>query len=82
MVKRAVFKRTGLFDEQFNGMRMGDGEFGYRAYLHGFKSISNHKAPRVHLSKEGGFAEMGSWDGFRPTKWFAPQTTPSSFIPV
>lgn len=78
MVKRAVFKRTGLFDEQFNGMRMGDGEFGYRAYLHGFKSISNHKAPRVHLKvKEGGLREMGSWDGFRPTKWFAPKPIPS-----
>ncbi|CAN5732574.1 hypothetical protein BH10BAC2_BH10BAC2_16210 [soil metagenome] len=78
MVKRAVFKNTGLFDEQFNGMRMGDGEFGYRAYLHGFKSISNHKAPRVHLKvKEGGLREMGSWDGFRPTKWFAPKPIPS-----
>lgn len=78
MVKREVFKKTGLFDEQFNGMRMGDGEFGYRAYLYGFKSISNHKAPRVHLKvKEGGLREMGSWDGFRPTKWFAPKPIPS-----
>lgn len=78
MVKREVFKKTGLFDEQFNGMRMGDGEFGYRAYLNGFKSISNHKAPRVHLKvKEGGLREMGSWDGFRPTKWFAPKPIPS-----
>ncbi|QEC69096.1 glycosyltransferase family 2 protein [Panacibacter ginsenosidivorans] len=78
MVKRSVFATTGLFDEQFNGMRMGDAEFGYRAYNHGFNSISNHKAPRVHLKvKEGGLREMGSWDGFRPTKWFAPKPVPS-----
>lgn len=78
MVKREVFKKIGLFDEQFNGMRMGDGEFGYRAYSNGFKSISNYKAPRVHLKvSEGGLREMGSWDGFRPTKWFAPKPVPS-----
>lgn len=78
MVKRNVFKNIGLFDEQFNGMRMGDGEFGYRSYINGFKSISNHKAPRVHLKvSEGGLREMGSWDGFRPTKWFAPKPVPS-----
>lgn len=78
MVKREIFQRIGLFDEQFNGMRMGDGEFGYRAYSNGFKSISNYKAPRVHLKvKEGGLREMGSWDGFRPTKWFAPKPVPS-----
>ena len=78
MVRREVFNKIGLFDEQFNGMRMGDGEFGYRAYINGFKSISNHKAPRVHLKvSEGGLREMGSWDGFRPTKWFAPKPVPS-----
>jgi glycosyltransferase involved in cell wall biosynthesis len=78
MVRRDVFKKIGLFDEQFNGMRMGDGEFGYRSYINGFKSISNHKAPRVHLKvSEGGLREMGSWDGFRPTKWFAPKPVPS-----
>jgi GT2 family glycosyltransferase len=78
MVRREVFRKIGLFDEQFNGMRMGDGEFGYRAYTNGFKSISNYKAPRVHLKvSEGGLREMGSWDGFRPTKWFAPKPVPS-----
>jgi glycosyltransferase involved in cell wall biosynthesis len=78
LVKRTVFTKAGLFDEQFNGMRMGDAEFGYRAYDHEFNSISNHKAPRVHLKvKEGGLREMGSWDGFRPTKWFAPKPVPS-----
>ena len=78
MVKRYVFKTIGLFDEQFNGMRMGDGEFGFRAYINGFKSISNPKAHRIHLKvSSGGLREMGSWDGFRPTKWFAPKPVPS-----
>ncbi len=78
MVKRSIFKTIGLFDEQFNGMRMGDGEFGYRAYINGYKSISNYKAPRVHLKvSSGGLREMGSWDGFRPKKWFAPKPVPS-----
>lgn len=78
MVRRTVFQQIGLFDEQFNGMRMGDGEFGYRAYSHGYRSISNYKASRVHLKvSEGGLREMGSWDGFRPTKWFAPKPVPS-----
>ncbi len=78
LVKREVFKQVGLFDEQFNGMRMGDGEFAYRAYLAGLKSISNYKASRIHLKvSSGGLREMGSWDGFRPTKWFAPKPIPS-----
>ncbi|MFZ1799379.1 MAG: glycosyltransferase, partial [Chitinophagaceae bacterium] len=78
MVKREVFKQVGLFDEQFNGMRMGDGEFAYRTYLAGVKSISNYKASRIHLKvSSGGLREMGSWDGFRPTKWFAPKPIPS-----
>ncbi len=78
MVKRSVFKEIGLFDEQFNGMRMGDGEFGFRAYKYGYRSISNPKAFRIHYKAgEGGLREMGSWDGFRPKKWFAPKPVPS-----
>ncbi len=78
MVKRSVFSKIGLFDEQFNGMRMGDAEFGIRAYINGFKSISNPLASRVHLKVAiGGLREMGSWDGFRPIKWFAPKPIPS-----
>ncbi len=78
MVKRSVFKKIGLFDEKFNGQRMGDGEFGYRAYLNGFNSISNPNASRIHLKVgSGGLREMGSWDGFRPKKWFAPKPIPS-----
>jgi len=78
MVKREVMQTIGLFDEQFNGLRMGDAEFAYRAYLNGIKSISNPRAHRVHLKvSEGGLREMGSWDGFRPKKWFAPKPIPS-----
>lgn len=78
MVKRALFSTIGLFDEQYNKQRMGDGEFGTRAYLHGYRSISNPYAARVHLKvSDGGLREMGSWDSFRPRKWFTPKPIPS-----
>jgi GT2 family glycosyltransferase len=78
MVKRNLFSTIGLFDEQYNKQRMGDGEFGTRAYLNGYRSISNPYAARVHLKvSDGGLREMGSWDGFRPKKWFAPKPIPS-----
>ncbi|MCW3110503.1 MAG: glycosyltransferase family 2 protein [Segetibacter sp.] len=78
MVKRNLFTTIGLFDEQYNKQRMGDGEFGTRAYLNGYRSISNPYAARVHLKvSDGGLREMGSWDGFRPKKWFAPKPIPS-----
>jgi glycosyltransferase involved in cell wall biosynthesis len=78
MIKRDVMRSIGMFDEQFNKQRMGDAEFSYRAYLKGIKSISNPRASRVHLKvSEGGLREMGSWDGFRPKKWFAPKPIPS-----
>lgn len=78
MVKREVFAAIGLFDEQFNKQRMGDGEFGLRAFLNGYRSISNPRASRVHLKvSDGGLREMGSWDGFRPKRWFAPKPIPS-----
>jgi glycosyltransferase involved in cell wall biosynthesis len=78
LVKRAVFEKIGLFDEQFNCMRMGDGEFGIRAYLHGLKSISNHKAQRIHLKADsGGLRDISGWDSFRPKKMFEPKPIPS-----
>jgi GT2 family glycosyltransferase len=78
LVKRDVFKKIGLFDEQYNKQRMGDGEFGLRAYLNGYRSISNPYASRIHLKvPSGGLREMGSWDAFRPKKWFAPKPIPS-----
>jgi glycosyltransferase involved in cell wall biosynthesis len=78
MVKRNVFEHIGVFDEQFNKQRMGDGEFGLRAYINGIRSISNPKASRQHLKvATGGLREMGSWDGFRSKKLFAPKPIPS-----
>lgn len=78
MVKREVFEKINLFDEKFNNGRMGDGEFGIRAYLHGIRSISNCRAGRLHLKAEkGGLRETVSWDAFRPKKIFAPKPVPS-----
>lgn len=78
MIRRQVFEMIGLFDRQFERQRMGDGEYGLRSYLAGFKSVSNPYAKRLHLKVEtGGLRQMGSWDGFRPTNWFAPRPIPS-----
>jgi len=78
MIKRGVFKQIGLFDRQFERQRMGDGEFGLRAYLAGLRNISNPKAKRLHLKVgSGGLRDMGSWDAFRPSKFFAPRPLPS-----
>lgn len=78
LVKKSIFKSLGLFDRQFEGQRMGDGEFGLRIYLHGFKNISNPYAKRLHLKVgTGGLRDMGSWDAFRPKKWLAARPIPS-----
>lgn len=78
LLKRTIFERIGLFDRQFEKQRMGDGEFGLRAYLAGFKNISNYKAKRIHLKvSQGGLRQMGSWDGWRPKKLFGPRPVPS-----
>jgi len=78
MIKRDVFRRVGLFDRQFEGQRMGDGEFGLRAYLAGFKNVSNPLAGRLHLKVgSGGLRQMGSWDAFRPKSLLAPRPVPS-----
>jgi glycosyltransferase involved in cell wall biosynthesis len=78
MLRKNVFKEIGLFDRQFEKQRQGDGEFGLRAYLAGYKNISNPLAKRIHLKvKDGGLREMGSWDAFRPKKLLAPRPIPS-----
>ena len=78
MIKKGVFEAIGLFDRQFEKQRMGDGEFGLRAYLHGFLNVSNPYAKRLHLKVDsGGLREVGSWDAFRTSKWFAPRPIPS-----
>jgi glycosyltransferase involved in cell wall biosynthesis len=78
LLKRIVFDSVGLFDRQFEKQRMGDGEFGMRAYLGGFPSISNPHASRVHLKVDtGGLRQFGSWDAFRPKNIFSPRPVPS-----
>lgn len=78
LLPKSVFKELGLFDRQFEKQRMGDGEFGLRAYLAGFKNVSNPYAKRLHLKVgSGGLREMGSWDAFRTKKIFAPRPIPS-----
>jgi len=78
MLYKEVFKKIGLFDRQFEKQRMGDGEFGLRAYLNGFKSISNPYAFCVDVkAATGGLRQMGSWDAFRPKNLFAPRPIPS-----
>ena len=78
MLYKSVFKDVGLFDRQFEKQRMGDGEFGMRLYLKRIKSISNPKASCVDVkAATGGLREMGSWDAFRPSKFFSPRPIPS-----
>jgi glycosyltransferase involved in cell wall biosynthesis len=78
MIRKSVFKNVGLFDRQFEKQRMGDGEFGMRVYLEGLKSISNPYACCIDVKAgTGGLREMGSWDAFRPTKFFSPRPIPS-----
>lgn len=78
LIKKNVFETVGLFDRQFEKERMGDGEFGLRAYLAGFRNISNPKAKRIHLKVgQGGLRQVGSWDAFRPKSFWAPRPVPS-----
>lgn len=78
LVSREVFERVGLFDRQFEKQRMGDGEFGLRAYLGGYAVISNPYARRLHLKADaGGLRHFGGWDAFRPGRLFAPRPIPS-----
>lgn len=78
LLKKDVFRKIGLFDRQFEKQRMGDGEFGLRAYLAGYKNISNPYAKRIHLKVgSGGLREMGSWDAFTPKNLFSPRPIPS-----
>jgi glycosyltransferase involved in cell wall biosynthesis len=78
LIKKAVFIQLGLFDRQFEGQRMGDGEFGLRLYLTGYKCISNPKAFCVDIkAPAGGLRQIGSWDAWRPKGLFAPRPIPS-----
>jgi glycosyltransferase involved in cell wall biosynthesis len=78
LLKKQLFKKVGLFDRQFEGQRMGDGEFGLRLFIKGYRSISNPHAYCVDVkAPSGGLRQMGSWDAFRPKNWLAPRPLPS-----
>ncbi|WP_430466451.1 glycosyltransferase family 2 protein [Winogradskyella ouciana] len=78
MLYKTVFNKVGLFDRQFEKQRMGDGEFGTRIYLESIKSVSNPVASCIDVkANTGGLREMGSWDAFRPSNFFAPRPIPS-----
>ncbi len=78
LLRKNVFKTTGLFDRQFEKQRMGDGEFGLRAYLHNFKSVNNPLAYCIDLkAPDGGLRVFGSWDAFRNKKILSPKPMPS-----
>ena len=73
-----MMQDIGMFDRQFEKQRMGDGEFGLRAYLAGYKSVSNPKASCIDVKAgEGGLRQLGSWDAFRSKNWLAPKPVPS-----
>ena len=77
-VRKTVFESIGLFDRQFEKQRMGDGEFGLRAYISGFKIISNPYSSCLDFkASSGGLRQMGSWDGFRSKSWLSPRPVPS-----
>lgn len=78
MLFKKVFYGTGLFDRQFEKQRMGDGEFGLRLYLEGYKCISNPYSSCIDIKAgTGGLRQMGSWDAYRPRKLFGPRPIPS-----
>ena len=78
MIKKEVFRSCGLFDTKFEKMRMGDSEYGVRAYLNGFHIVNNPKAQRLHIkSAQGGLRFFGHWDGMRPKIFFSPRPIPS-----
>ena len=78
LLKKSIFEEIGYFDTKFEKQRMGDGEYGLRAYLAGYRNVSNPYAKRIHLKVgEGGLRQMGSWDGWRPKKFFGPRPVPS-----
>ncbi len=49
MIDRGVFEIAGFFDEKFEKLRMGDGEYGLRCLLNGFSIISSRVAGRIRL---------------------------------
>ena len=78
VVKKSVFKKVGLFDELFNKMRGGDGEFGARCVINNLYIINNPKAYCIDLKAVyGGFRDFGIWDAMRSANLLSPIPSPS-----
>lgn len=79
LLKKELFKKVGLYDRQFEKQRGGDGEFGLRLYVNGFKLVSNPIAYCIDVKAPAGGLRIkgGSWDAWRPKKWNAPRPVPS-----
>ena len=78
MVKKNIFYKVGLFDLQFEKMRMGDGEFGARCVANNIIMINNPYASCIDVkAAQGGFRELGSWDGYRSKSFLDPKPFPS-----
>lgn len=78
MFNKNIIEKIGIFDVKFEKQRMGDGEYGLRAYLAGIKAISNPHAYCLDVkAPSGGLRQMGSWDSWRPKKLFGPRPVPS-----
>lgn len=79
LLKKDLFAKVGLYDRQFEKQRMGDGEFGLRLFISGFKLVSNPLAYCVDVkAPEGGLrSKGGSWDAWRPKNLLDPRPVPS-----
>jgi glycosyltransferase involved in cell wall biosynthesis len=79
LVRKSVFDHVGMFDTAFEKMRMGDGEFGIRCFLNGYRLIQNPMSNCVDLkANTGGLRQMGAWDAIHNIGIFKPKPIPSS----
>lgn len=75
---KEILKKTGVFDEKFEGMRMGDGEFGARCVTRGLTLIQNNCAKRIHLkAKRGGLRYFGMVEAWNLQGLLSPNPVPS-----
>jgi glycosyltransferase involved in cell wall biosynthesis len=79
IVNKRVFEKVGQFDEKFEKMRMGDGEFGLRCALNGILLVQNPNALCIDIkAPTGGLRQMGAWDAIHNIGLFKPRPIPSS----
>lgn len=79
LVHKSVFVQCGVFDEKFEKMRMGDGEFGLRCSLNGVLIVQNPYSPCIDVkAPTGGLRLMGAWDAIHNIGLFRPRPIPSS----